>query len=113
MEAFIANKFAGIPQTNAMLVGVHGETLQDSNRSSYNFNNASAVMELIEGILTEKRLPAKCITVISYYRAQVELISACIRNLHSDKPQLESKPLPPAYDPTTLAWTFSPLPSIY
>ena len=41
MEAFIADSFPGIPQTSAMLIGVHGETLRDSNRSSYNFTNAS------------------------------------------------------------------------
>ena len=90
MEDFLTEKFPGLPRTSAMIVSTEGQTLRDSSKSYYNMNNASAMITYLEEILEQERVPADHITMVTFYKAQVQLLGECVDNLHKARPELRA-----------------------
>ena len=91
MQAYLAVKFPARPKAPAMVVKVHSTAIRNSNKSYYNLQSASAIMNMVEEILTQKVIPAEAITIMAFYKAQVELLRISVENLQRTKPFLHAE----------------------
>ena len=90
MEPFITKKFE-VEGTTAMLVKIRGQAEKDANRSMFNLANVRGIMEILEGVLRLKTIPAKCMTILAFCNAQVDRLHACLANFHQRHPQMKAE----------------------
>ena len=88
MQKYFAKKFPNVPATTSVLVRVKSEATMNSNSSYYNLRSATVILDVLQEVLRKKIVPGQHITIMAFYKAQVELLRIAIDNLHRAKPRL-------------------------
>lgn len=73
----------------ALIIKTKSFVQKDSTGSSYNYRNATAVLQLISKLMQSTGLQGADIIVQTFYQAQVELIRAGLRAMHLEKPTMQ------------------------
>ena len=91
MQTYLHAKFPERPEAPAIIIKINSHVTKNSNKSYYNLESASAIITVIEEILTQKVVPADAIIIMVFYKVQVELLRISVENFQRAKPYLHAE----------------------
>ena len=68
IQIYLYEKFPGRPEASAMLIKIYSKTIKNNNILYYNLKSASAIINIVEEILTRKVVLSDAITIMAFYK---------------------------------------------